>query len=141
MSKEKIMPSIGSVGYYLPDPGHCKSPNMVLAVHEHKVVVFEVPTRMSFLIDKEDWGSVDQMEQSTLSILDKSIDSESILKLRGRIRAMADAHRLLEGRIKAVLSFVSNLDNLSDDTDCLTTLQTIKRSLIGNPAIGGAFDQ
>jgi hypothetical protein len=131
-------PQIGSVGFYMPDPGFSKSPNMVLAIHKTKVTVFELPSKMTFNIDTADWGSIDQMEKDTLSVLNSPFDETTIQRLHERIRAISDAHRLLEGKLQKVLHLLNDAALSSGDIKGIDLPSEIKILLTCNPIITGA---
>ena len=108
--KTKITPREGVVGFYESDPGGPKSPNTVCGVAIGKVSVLE-PSGLVFEIDTPEWMSIDEMESSTLAVLASEKDDDfKEMMLRGRIRALVDAHRLMAARFSAVVDYAASLD-------------------------------
>lgn len=97
-----IEPSVGVVGFYRPDPGHKRSPNVVLEIADSKLTVYEVPTQMVFEIDRVDWMSLNDMHDRILEVISgprhnggpMSEFKEDILK--GYVDAMVDAVRIAQ---------------------------------------------
>lgn len=61
-------PARGEVGFYKPDPGWNKSPDIVLGIEGDKLRVLELPTMMVFQIDSADWMNMDEMRASTTAL-------------------------------------------------------------------------
>ena len=95
-------PTIGAVGFYRPDPGHKKSPNVVLGVNDSKLMVFEVPTRMVFDIDRDDWMSLNDMRERIFEVIGGHPHNGGVMSdigddiLKGYVAAMADAVRIAQ---------------------------------------------
>lgn len=64
----QCLPVRGLVGYYRPDPGSKRSPNIVLDVEADKVRVFEIRTQVEFSISLSDWMSQAEMEAETAAL-------------------------------------------------------------------------
>lgn len=64
-------PRVGCVGFYRPDPGAShKSPNLVLSFNEESVRVLE-PSGIVFEIERGEWMSCSEMEESSRELLRK----------------------------------------------------------------------
>ena len=101
-NRNKSEPCVGVVGFYRPDPGHKKSPNVVFGISGSKLMVLEVPTQMVFEIDRDEWMSLNDMRERIFDVISgprynggtMSEFKEDILK--GYVDAMVAAVRIAQ---------------------------------------------
>lgn len=102
MSNQKMYGGIairpGCVGFYKPDPGSNKSPNVVLTIYEKSVRIFAVPLKREVDIDLTEWMSVEEMTEEILSIINGDQDESTAMKVESRLRVLEQAHLILQER-------------------------------------------
>jgi hypothetical protein len=95
-------PAVGEVGFFRPDPGHNKSPNVVLEINDSKVIVYAVPSQMVFEIDRSEWMPLSDMHQRIQEVITgprhnggPMTDCKDLI-LNGYVAAMVDAVRIAQ---------------------------------------------
>lgn len=139
MNKKFSSIRVGDVGFYAPDPGFSKSPMMVLAKSDGKITAFVAPAKMAFNFDADDWMSIDEMETSTHAILTAPFNDTTVQKLKDRIAAVADAHRLWAGRVFTIMDYDAKL-NFREVSPTGDDYNEVHKLLTMNPILSGAYD-
>lgn len=94
MSYAQTTPVAGAVGFYGPDPGSHKSPNLVLEVRDNALLVYEAPTRMAFEISRDDWMDLEAMQEKCRGLLADTGHEYRDRMMEEHLRALLDALQL-----------------------------------------------
>jgi len=54
----------GALGFYRPEPSGTKSPYIIREIIGDKLQVLVIPTQMEFTIERAEWMSIEEMENS-----------------------------------------------------------------------------
>lgn len=85
----------GALGFYRPEPSGMKSPYIIREIIGDKLHVLVIPTQMEFTIERAEWMSIEEMENSTIDMLgpdDNLGTAILILRIRKLTRSLEALH-------------------------------------------------
>jgi len=141
------LPAPGTIGFYAPDPGHDKSPNVVLSVSDDSVTVYAVPAALVFTLDRGEWMDVDQMTKRFEEVAfgtpyngtGPMVDMRDRM-LKGYISTMADAVKVKDSVPAILLEHSQSLGASTPEAGKLPETQADTRKVRANELGGLALD-